>query len=104
MKRNICKIDGCNRLGRNKGMLNGKRIYGNVCEKHRSDGVTNGFNVKRNIENKKCEECGWDKAPCDRHRIIPILGYVDGNVKILCPNCHRIEEMKKYKEIKDDLE
>lgn len=45
--------------------------------------------LKQLIDNSKCGRCGWDKAPCDRHRIIPELGYTLENVIVLCPNCHR---------------
>ena len=40
-----------------------------------------------------CERCGWDKAPIDRHRVEPERGYVPENLKLLCPNCHRLEHM-----------
>jgi len=42
----------------------------------------------------KCQVCGWAKAKCDVHHIIPKsqggLNLIS-NSKILCPNCHRIE-------------
>jgi hypothetical protein len=78
-------------MGRNKGILNGRTYYGNVCEDHHRK-VKNeiGRHIAERIPNKKCEQCGWDKSYCDRHRIKPELGYVNGNVKILCPNCHRV--------------
>lgn len=98
--RNKCKVEGCDRLGRNKGQTNGVSRYGSVCQIHHKKGklgltgLSKHFENTSNIENKKCERCGWDKAPCDRHRIDPKLGYVEGNVEILCPNCHRIETLK----------
>jgi hypothetical protein len=42
------------------------------------------------LVNIKCDLCGWDKAPCDRHRIEKLKGYIKENVMILCPNCHRL--------------
>lgn len=42
------------------------------------------------VPNPKCERCGWCDAPCDRHKVDPSLGYIKGNVRILCPNCHRL--------------
>jgi len=35
-----------------------------------------------------CSACGWE-GECDRHREEPSKGYVPGNVRVLCPNCHR---------------
>lgn len=39
-----------------------------------------------------CFKCGWDKASCDVHHIIPKkVGGTDdhSNLTVLCPNCHR---------------
>jgi len=46
-----------------------------------------------------CQKCGWNKARCDVHHLIPkSLGglHTIENAIILCPNCHRIhhEESK----------
>ena len=90
--RRKCSIQDCDRPTRNKGFYKGKTRYGNICEiHHKRDG--NNELIKRilnPISNKKCEICGWDKAYCDRHRIISKLGYTHKNVKVLCPNCHRL--------------
>lgn len=94
--RKKCKIKDCNRLGRNKGFYKGETRYDNVCELHHRVNRKIYYFKKQNIKNKKCKICGWDKAPCDRHRKNPSLGYIKRNVIILCPNCHRIEEYKKY--------
>jgi len=100
-KRLECSFVGCKKLGRNKGSYKGKTRYDHLCEIHHrlrchpDNPSGNLYYWKKLIENTKCEKCGWDKAPCDRHRINPKLGYVRENVKILCPNCHRLEEMKK---------
>jgi hypothetical protein len=88
-----CSFDGCNRKTRNKGSYRGKTRYDHLCEKHhrmRSD--LGGENVYywRKTEQSKCENCGWDKATCDRHRKIPSKGYTQDNITILCPNCHRL--------------
>ena len=40
-----------------------------------------------------CEQCGWDKARCDVHHILPISEggeHTINNGVVLCPNCHRI--------------
>ena len=39
---------------------------------------------------KSCELCGWNKSTLDKHRVIPELGYVEDNIRYLCPNCHRL--------------
>lgn len=97
MIRNIrrpCIIKDCPRLGRNKGHWKGHTIYDRFCEIHHrlklGKNPFSSFNIKKDILNNKCEECGWDKASCDRHRIDPKQGYYRENVKVLCPNCHRL--------------
>lgn len=52
---------------------------------------------RSSIPNKKCELCGWNKAPCDRHRIDNKKGYFAENVKVLCPNCHRLVTLNVIK-------
>ena len=52
------------------------------------------FFALKNYPNDKCQRCGWDEGPCDRHRLKPELGYTEGNVFVLCPNCHRLLSMK----------
>lgn len=42
----------------------------------------------------KCNRCGWDKARCDVHHLIPRSSgglNVISNGEVICPNCHRIE-------------
>ena len=95
--RRKCKVIGCFKLGRNKGFYNGITRYDNVCEIHHRTQNRAYYNKKQSIVNSACEKCGWDKAPCDRHRKVPSKGYVRGNVEVLCPNCHRIEENRKWK-------
>ena len=103
-----CSIDGCEQSARYKGIYNGKfiknkKVYGAFCQfHHRSKEARVGKIIKyrfsseaRNrFDNKKCQRCGWNKGYCDRHRIEPELGYVPGNVLVLCPNCHREETIK----------
>jgi hypothetical protein len=100
--RRTCAVDGCERLGRNKGFSNGSQRYGRICETHHKQfslnrtSSSNGiFEGKFTIPNIVCQKCGWDKAPCDRHRIDPKKGYFKENVLVLCPNCHRLEHYKK---------
>lgn len=48
--------------------------------------------VSKRKHGDKCQKCGWDKASCDVHHIIPIsLGGLNTveNAMVLCPNCHR---------------
>ena len=93
-KRRTCAIKECDKPTRNKGFRNGKRIWGHVCSSHHQFRyVLNGWGINgfpKKIPNDKCEQCGWDKSFCDRHRINPKLGYTRKNVKVLCPNCHRL--------------
>ena len=53
--------------------------------------------LKNRIRTQPCSVCGWNKANCDVHRIIPAKRggrYTEDNVKVLCPNCHRLEHRK----------
>ncbi|WP_369826963.1 HNH endonuclease signature motif containing protein [Nitrosovibrio sp. Nv6] len=51
-------------------------------------------NAVRRTKGSSCTRCGWDKATCDVHHIIPRckggLNTVT-NGEVICPNCHRIE-------------
>ena len=90
IKRKICKIKGCKNLVGLYG-LNSKGIktYRTKCIKHHRLN-SRGSKMRYSIPNVKCEVCKFDKCYCDRHRIIPSLGYKKDNVRILCPNCHRL--------------
>jgi hypothetical protein len=90
IKRKKCSVEGCKNLSGLHGLnANGTKKYKSKCSTHhRQD--SRGRKIKK-IKNDECENCGWDKAYCDRHRIKKELGYKEGNVKILCPNCHRLE-------------
>lgn len=90
--RKLCATDNCSKLARNQGRnRDGKVIYGKHCEYHHRHKTLGRL---ESMDNSRCEQCGWDKAPCDRHRKDPSLGYFKWNVQILCPNCHRLETMK----------
>lgn len=99
--RRTCRVDGCHRLTRLKGAYRGRPLYGTTCVLHykTKNGVPTDKELfmfgHRLIPNDKCIRCGWSEGPCDRHRIDPSKGYVVSNVMVLCPNCHRLEEMKK---------
>ena len=97
--REKCSAPGCNRMGRNKGNYKGNTIYGHECDIHHKlkYNMETDILLKQMIDNSKCEICGWDKAPCDRHRIIPEIGYVKENVRVLCPNCHREQHFANLK-------
>lgn len=56
-----------------------------------------------------CAICGWNKASCDVHHIIPVSNGGKNeitNLITLCPNCHRMvhrnliseEKLKKFRE------
>jgi hypothetical protein len=95
--RSKCSIDGCNRLQRNKGQIGGLPYWGTKCQMHhRANGVyPDEFrtHINQRVNNTQCSICGWNKGPCDRHRIKPEIGYIPENVVILCPNCHRLETL-----------
>jgi 5-methylcytosine-specific restriction endonuclease McrA len=49
-----------------------------------------------------CFVCGWDKAVCDVHHIVPKTkgGTHDhSNLTVLCPNCHRLAHDKKLVDV-----
>lgn len=93
-QRRRCEHPGCTRLGRNKGAYKGKTRYDRFCSLHHKAAGDFSMKVRAEIPNHKCERCGWDKAPCDRHRIDPRRGYFRENIIVLCPNCHREEHHK----------
>lgn len=92
----LCVVPGCSRLGVSKGYTErGKKRWSRYCQFHEKarQGLPEGARKQAHILNSKCEVCGWDKAPCDRHRVEPAVGYTRSNVKVLCPNCHRLETL-----------
>jgi hypothetical protein len=101
--RGSCLVEGCSRLQANKGLMKcgpnmGKKMYSKFCDMHRrmsfsSKVSPSEFFKHKSVPNDKCSVCGWDKGPCDRHRIIPEKGYCEGNVIIFCPNCHRLQSL-----------
>jgi len=93
--REKCAIEGCNNQQRNKGMVNGHRVYGRVCVVHHKGQANVANHMRQRIPNRQCEVCGWDEAYCDRHRLVPENGYVPENVVVLCPNHHRMVETGK---------
>ena len=88
MKRKTCSVKGCKNLARNKGFQRGHKRYDRLCYKHHE--IKHGKDDYFKIKNDYCENCGWNLAPCDRHRIKPEKGYFRYNVISLCPNCHRL--------------
>lgn len=69
----------------NKGFIQ----YGKHCNRHHVQSI-DGYKGRQSISNDKCIICGWDEGYCDRHRVIPELGYTKENIRILCPNHHRL--------------
>lgn len=50
-------------------------------------------NKIKKIRGDKCEICGWEKGTCDTHHRISTIDGGDnseGNLIIVCPNCHRL--------------
>ena len=106
MDERICKVEGCNNVGEiNKKKRSGKLYRRPICTRHRrikygqhptdKDWVRK-WKVK---QEQKCKKCGW-LGPCDIHRIIPRTSggrYVEENIELICPNCHRLEHIKEIK-------
>lgn len=108
MERPICSLDGCNNLSmKHHKRIDGTYSYRKLCAQHHK----RKYHMRRfskdnhpgiefdGLTEKPCEECGWDKSYCDIHRIVNGKDggkYEISNVKVLCPNCHRIKhQMKK---------
>lgn len=111
MDRPKCNYGGCEKLAERVG--NGWRNYCAIHRKLKFDGkqrrqrtrVGNGrlknpyskSYCRKLIPAIKCSLCGWE-GPCDRHRIkMGCEGgkYVEGNIIVLCPNCHRLVHLNK---------
>ena len=96
IERPKCSVVNCNNIAASKGSRgNGKKRFRKLCSTH--------YQLKRgriyNINTKKCSVCGW-LGPCDKHRIrFGSEGgrYQDGNIVVLCPNCHRLLHMEKLR-------
>ena len=91
-----CSVAGCRNLAKMADKhKDGSWHYKQLCVKHHNkkyEMPSNGSYKKRHFSNEKCIICGWNKAPCDRHRRKPASEegkYIEGNVISLCPNCHR---------------
>ncbi len=102
-KRPECQINGCHNLAMpHWKRKDGTQGYRKLCARHHRKKygmpISKPKKKRRNFPNTTCVLCGWDKAPCDRHRIkygIDGGDYEKGNVMILCPNCHRVIHLGK---------
>jgi len=88
----VCCVNGCINLQRLKGITKNGRYYDKLCNYHHrmKYQIPQCPTDHNSIPNDRCVICGWDKGPCDRHRIEPKEGYKPTNVRVLCPNCHRL--------------
>lgn len=81
----------------------GRKIHCNNCKRqvrHSNDNFINIKELSKRTINKiikrlkvKCVICGWNKANCDIHHIVPRKegGNNDNsNLVFVCPNCHRM--------------
>lgn len=110
----ICLVENCEDKQRNKGFINGRKRYDLYCSHHHAlkyniklTDFGKHFAIKKKIDNRVCEKCGWKEAPCDRHKKDKTLPYYPENVIVLCPNCHRVEhyenrQRKVLKEIQNN--
>ena len=69
--------------------ITGARFGVRSVENHHKKAKRNG---KPWGDNQVCARCGWH-GPCDHHRLDKNKGYVQENVLVLCPNCHRLVTM-----------
>jgi hypothetical protein len=61
-----------------------------VIETHQQRAARHvGIQLRKILQPMPCAVCGYNRAPCDVHRLVPQRGYVMGNVVQVCPNCHR---------------
>lgn len=54
--------------------------------------------VCKKVKGNYCRRCGWRKASCDAHHIIPLSqggANTICNCEVLCPNCHRIKHTSR---------
>lgn len=96
-----CEICG-KTFERKQKIRNGRKITCDNCKNNAVHFKKNPISLmdfsKRTISkilyrsNKGCAICGWNKAICDVHHIIPRKNGGDNsndNLIVLCPNCHR---------------
>ena len=82
-----CSVDGCNNVVANKGSGRLRKVCG-----------THHHARLRSFDVSKCVLCGWNKARCDKHRLVWGCNggkYIKGNIVSLCPNCHRLIHLGK---------
>ena len=94
--RRICRIEGCECIGRWSKRVKDKIYRSSLCDKHHRKEYhmeTARLKAKERFKlkglNEKCMLCGW-KGPCDVHRKDPIGTYNMENMISTCPNCHRL--------------
>ena len=89
--RGICENDGCtNSQCVAHKRCDGSYAYYRFCNYHHKLSRYGLLDVT------SCERCGWDKSYLDAHRIKNGKDggkYENGNVLMLCANCHRIEHV-----------
>jgi|SRR3972149_5600749 len=105
--RSNCLVEGCVHIqkhhGRTKG---GKKRYSPYCGFHcisknrnikeipsnwfKNNVLKKYWKGRQTIDNGPCAICGWNKGPCDRHRLKPEKGYIEDNIQLVCPNHHRL--------------
>ena len=93
----VGKCEGCGNTFITRSSV--KRFCSNLCREkswNARTGRTSSSNKNRRyreLKGNKCQLCGWDKAFCDVHHIVPKSEgglNKESNLIILCPNCHRL--------------
>lgn len=69
---------------------------------NRPKNLLSPYNVKRSFIEKygeKCQKCSWnEKHPKTNRRLVQFhrldesKGYIEGNITLLCPNCHSMTD------------
>ena len=98
-----CIVKGCNNPAtQNNKRKDGSYNYRKLCATHHkkkynmplvSSSLRRKYGETLKMDRSICILCGWNKAPCDRHRIKYGSNggiYTLGNTLSVCPNCHRL--------------
>ncbi len=94
----VCAFEGCTNVGEWTKQI-GDRLYRRrLCSSHRKRlefAKKHSWDYEKFVK-KVCSVCSW-KGPCDIHRVKKQIGYRNGNMISICPNCHRLVHLGELK-------